>query len=182
MVITNCSTPANMFHALRRQQIWEFRKPLIVFTPKSLLRHPKCVSTAEDLSKGSFQEIIDDTNVTKKNVRRVVVCSGKLYYDLLKHQEDNKITDVALVRLEQIYPFVNGQFNKMMKSYPKAEFTWVQEEPINMGSWFHLLTREQDTFKGFNVIARAISASPATGHNANHLKEQNDIIQKAFKK
>lgn len=182
MVVCNCTTPANMFHALRRQQKWEFRKPLIVFTPKSLLRNNECVSTSDDLAKGNFQELIDDTFVTKKSTRRVLVCSGKIYYELLKHREENKIKDIAIVRLEQLYPFVNGQFEKMVKSYPKAEFTWVQEEPINMGPWYHLLTREHKTFCDFNVIARPMSATPATGYAANHLKQQETIIKTSFKK
>ena len=182
MVICNTTTPANMFHALRRQQVWEFRKPLIVFTPKSLLRHNQCVSKVEDFTKGSFQELLDDTSVTKKNIRRVLVCSGKVYYDLLKYRDDNKIKDIAIVRLEQLYPFVNKQFDKMMKSYSGAEFYWVQEEPENMGYWHHLLTREFDIFKNFTAVTRPMSATPATGYSTSHLKEQEDIFKKSFSK
>lgn len=181
MIICNCSTPANMFHALRRQQIWEFRKPLVVFTPKSLLRHPQCISSVDELAKGSFQEIIDDEFVTKKDVRRVLFCTGKVYYDLLKHREDNQIKDIAIVRLEQLYPFAKKQFDKILKSYAKAEYFWVQEEPINMGYWHHLITREFETFKQFSVVARPESATPATGFAHSHTKEQADILEKSFK-
>ena len=182
MIVCNCTTPANMFHALRRQQVWEFRKPLIVFTPKSLLRHPQCVSSSEDFAKGSFQEIIDDANIKSKNARRVLFCTGKVYYDLLKYQEDNKINDIAIVRLEQLYPFAKKQFEKVVKSYGDAQMYWVQEEPINMGYWHHLLTREFSTFKKFEVVARPESATPATGFSHCHIKEQEDILNKSFKK
>lgn len=182
MIVCNCTTPANMFHVLRRQQVWEFRKPLIVFTPKSLLRHPQCVSSVDDFSKGSFQEIIDDASVTKKNVRRVLFCTGKVYYDLLKHKEDNNISDVAIVRLEQLYPFAKKQFDKLVKSYGDAQMYWVQEEPINMGYWHHLITRDYYSFKDFEVVARPESATPATGFAQCHINEQEDILNKSFKK
>ncbi len=181
MVICNCTTPANMFHALRRQQMWEFRKPLVVFTPKSLLRHAQCISTADDFTKGSFQELIDDSSVAKKNVKKVIVCTGKVYYDLLKYRDENKIQDAAIVRLEQLYPFAKGQFDKMLKSYPNAKLTWAQEEPLNMGYWFHLLTRENEVFKNFRPVTRPMSATPATGFAASHAKEQNDLLVDAFK-
>lgn len=182
MIVCNCTTPANMFHALRRQQVWEFRKPLVVFTPKSLLRHPQCVSAVDDFANGSFQEIIDDNAVAKNKTRRVLFCSGKVYYDLVKHREDNKIDDIAIVRLEQLYPFAQKQFDKVVKSYGDAELYWVQEEPINMGSWSHLITRQFKTFKKFEVVARPESATPATGFAQCHLKEQEDILKESFKK
>ena len=182
MAVVNCSTPGNMFHALRRQQAWEFRKPLIAFTPKSLLRHSECTSSVDELTSGSFQELIDDSNVTKKNVKRVLVCTGKVYYDLNEHRVENKIKDVAIVRLEQIYPFAQGQFKKMMDSYKGAEFYFVQEEPANMGYWEHLVTREFKTFKNFGLIARPMSSTPATGYASNHKKEQENIIKECFKK
>jgi 2-oxoglutarate dehydrogenase E1 component len=181
MAVINATTPAQMFHALRRQQVWEFRKPLIVFTPKSLLRHPLCVSSIDDLSKGSFQELIDDEKINKKKVRRVIVCTGKVYYDLLAYRDENNLKDIAIVRLEQLYPFVNKQFDKMMKSYGDAEFMWVQEEPLNMGYWYHLLTREHDTFKHFKVVARPTSATPATGYSTVHAKEVDDLLKRSFK-
>lgn len=181
MIVCNCTTPANMFHALRRQQVWEFRKPLIVFTPKSLLRHPQCVSTVKDFADNSFQEIIDDVNIKNKKARRVLFCTGKVYYDLLKHQQDNNVDDIAIVRLEQLYPFAKKQFEKIIKSYDNAELYWVQEEPINMGYWHHLITREFKTFKKFEVIARPESATPATGFSHSHIIEQDNILKKSFK-
>jgi 2-oxoglutarate dehydrogenase E1 component len=182
MAVLNCSTPGNLFHALRRQQAWEFRKPLIVFTPKSLLRHPDCVSKVSDLTKGCFQEVIDDSSVEKKKVRRVLVCTGKMYYDLEAYRQENKIKDIAIVRLEQIYPFAKKQFTNMKESYKGAELVFVQEEPVNMGYWEHLITREFTTFKDFDLIARPMSATPATGYAANHKKEQENLIKESFKK
>ncbi|MCT4642966.1 MAG: 2-oxoglutarate dehydrogenase E1 component [Bacteriovoracaceae bacterium] len=182
MAVCNISTPANMFHALRRQQVWEFRKPLIVFTPKSLLRHPKCVSSVEEMTKGSFKEFIDDTTVDKKKAKRVIVCTGKVYYDLEAHREENKIDDVAIVRMEQIYPFAKKQFDKIINSYPAAQLYFVQEEPKNMGYWEHLITREFDTFKNFSLVSRPMSATPATGFAASHAIEQKNIIENSFKK
>lgn len=179
MIVCNSSTPANMFHLLRRQQKYEFRKPLIVFTPKSLLRAPKCVSTVEELTKGSFQEVIDD-NTTKANL--VVMCTGKVYYDLLEHKEKNNLNDVALVRLEQLYPFPKKQVDAILAKYKGAKFRWVQEEPINMGYWEHLITREFSTFMNFEVVSRPMSATPATGFSNSHKKEQETIIKEAFKK
>lgn len=182
MAVLNCSTPGNLFHALRRQQAWQFRKPLIVFTPKSLLRHPDCISKVSDLTKGCFQELIDDSSVDKKKVRRVLVCTGKMYYELEAHRSENKIKDIAIVRLEQIYPFAKKQFTAMKESYKGAELVFVQEEPINMGYWEHLITREFSTFKDFDLIARPLSATPATGYAANHKKQQENIIKESFKK
>ena len=181
MVVCNFTTPANMFHALRRQLKWEFRKPLIVFTPKSLLRHPKCVSTVDDLSKGGVQELIDDAWVKAKDVRRVVFCSGKIYFDLLERQQSEKIKDVAVVRLEQLYPLPTKQLDKVFKKYKGAEQVWVQEEPMNMGAWTYLL-RWRELFSDITCVSRKSSASPATGYAAVHTKEQKAIIDKAFAK
>ena len=182
MVVINCSLPANQFHALRRQQKWEFRKPLISFTPKSLLRDPRCVSSAQELESGSFKEIIDDPFVkNKKDVKRVLFCSGKVYYDLMQKQQDDKRGDVAIVRLEQLYPLPLKQMKEVLKSYSGAkEFYWVQEEPENMGYWGHLFSRHPEIFVNFGLISRPLSATPATGMAKRHAKEQEDIINKSF--
>lgn len=180
MVVGNFTTPANMFHALRRQLTWNFRKPLIVFTPKSLLRHPLCVSSVDDLTKSNFQEVIDDSAVKAKDVKRVVFCTGKIYYDLLKKQEEDKRKDVAIVRLEQLFPLPEKQITEVLKKYKGADLKWVQEEPFNMGYWTYLL-RFRELFRDFDCISRKASASPATGYAAVHQREQNEIVEKAFK-
>lgn len=178
MQVMNITTPANFFHALRRQIHRDFRKPMIVMSPKSLLRHAKCVSTTEEFTKGTFQELIDDTYVDTKKVKRVNLCTGKIYYDLLEKQQEDKRKDVAIVRLEQIYPMPETQMEKLIKKYPNAEFCWVQEEPKNMGAWMHIL--RYDWARGFKEITRRSSASPATGYSAVHKKEQEAIIAEAF--
>lgn len=182
MVVVNCSLPANQFHALRRQQKWEFRKPMISFTPKSLLRDPRCRSEVQDLVAGNFKEIIDDPSVTKKNmVKRVLLCSGKVYYDLAQFKQDNKRDDVAIIRLEQLYPLASEQLEQTIGTYSQAQdFYWVQEEPENMGFWSHLLTRHPKVFINFGLISRPLSATPATGAAKRHAKEQEDIIKKSF--
>lgn len=181
MVVCDVTTPANMFHLLRRQLKWEFRKPLIVFTPKSLLRHPACVSSVKEFTTGKFQELIDDENVSAKDVKQVVFCTGKIYYDLLKHQQENKIKDTAIVRLEQLYPLPEEQILNVLKKYKSAKYKWVQEEPFNMGTWTYLL-RWREMFADFECVSRKSSASPATGYASVHLREQQEIITKAFKK
>src|SRR6202012_3661764 len=131
--VTNCTTPANFFHVLRRQIYRDFRKPLIVFTPKSLLRSPKCVSKLEEFTDGKFEELIDDSYADAKKVKRVLFCSGKIYYDLLDKQQADQRKDVAIVRVEQLYPTPVVQMAKVKAKYSKAtEFFWVQEEPENM--------------------------------------------------
>lgn len=180
MVVANFTTPANIFHALRRQLKWDFRKPLIIFTPKSLLRHPDCVSTVEELTKGKFQEIIDDKNVQAKNVTRLVMCSGKVYYDLIKKQQESKRKDVAIVRLEQLYPMPEAQMEKILQKYAKAEKVWVQEEPKNSGAFTFL--RRYHHFDGFKLVSRKSSASPATGYASVHASEQEKIVETAFSK
>lgn len=178
MIVCHPSTPANMFHLLRRQQKYEFRKPLIVFTPKSLLRAADCVSRVEDLTKGNFQEVIDDT---VSSPRKVIFCTGKVYYDLLAQRREAGIKDIALVRIEQLYPFPKQKVQDIINKYKGVELIWVQEEPINMGYWEHLITREFDIFMNFKVIARPMSATPATGYGAVHKKEQANIIKEALK-
>ncbi len=178
MVVANLTTPANIFHALRRQVKWDFRKPLVIFTPKSLLRHPDCVSSAKDLTDGTFQEIIDDSYVNPKDVKRLLLCTGKVYYDLRAKQQKDKRKDVAIVRMEQLYPMPEEQSWKLIEKYKNAEKVWVQEEPKNMGAFTFL--RRYTQFDEFKLIARKSSASPATGYASVHAQEQAKIVNNAF--
>lgn len=178
MQVMNLTTPANLFHAFRRQLKTDFRKPLVIMSPKSLLRHPLAVSTTEEFTKGGFQELIDDDYVDAKKVKRVNICTGKIYYDLLAKQQEDKRDDVAIVRLEQIYPMPETQIAKLFKKYPNAEFTWVQEEPKNMGAWMHVL--RYDWARSFKEITRRSSASPATGYASVHKREQEALVAEAF--
>ncbi|MES2656205.1 MAG: 2-oxoglutarate dehydrogenase E1 component [Bacteroidota bacterium] len=178
MQVCNISTPANYFHALRRQLKRDFRLPLVVMTPKSLLRHPMCVSKLSDFSEGYFQEIIDDATVNKKDVKRVLLCTGKIYYELLDYQTKNNRKDVAIVRVEQLYPMPETQLSAIYEKYGNAEFCWVQEEPKNMGAWLYLL--RWDNNRILKRISRESSASPATGFSKVHAKEQEAIIVESF--
>ncbi|MBA2404025.1 MAG: 2-oxoglutarate dehydrogenase E1 component, partial [Bdellovibrionales bacterium] len=178
MVVANLTTPANIFHILRRQVKWDFRKPLIIFTPKSLLRHPECVSKLSDFTEGGFQEIIDDPYVNVKEVKRVLMCSGKVFYDLKAKQQKDKRKDVAIVRLEQIYPMPEEQSWKLLEKYKTAEKVWVQEEPKNMGAFTFL--RRYVQFDDFKLLSRKSSASPATGYASVHAAEQAKIVNSAF--
>ena len=177
--VVNCTTPANFFHALRRQLKRDFRKPLVVFTPKSLLRHPRCVSTVEDLAAGKFHELIDDGSDASK-VSRVVICSGKIFYELLEQKEKDQANHISLVRLEQLYPFPKKQFDELRAKYENAkEWIWVQEEPENMGAWSYLLRIVKDV--PLKLSARSESASPATGSHHAHEREQRELISKAVR-
>jgi 2-oxoglutarate dehydrogenase E1 component len=178
MVVANVTTPANFFHLLRRQQCWDFRKPLIVMSPKALLRHPQCISNVSELTDSKFHEIIDDNFVDLKKVKRVLLCTGKIYYDLLARQQQEKRKDIAVVRIEQLYPMAEGQLQAIYEKYAKAEFYWVQEEPKNMGYWTYML--RYDLNHHLELISRKSSASPATGYAKVHEREQQDIINKAF--
>ncbi|MBP9681840.1 MAG: 2-oxoglutarate dehydrogenase E1 component [Bacteriovorax sp.] len=180
MVVANCTTPANMFHLLRRQLKWNFRKPAVVMTPKSLLRDPRCTSTVAEFVNGKFQELMDDPN-TGKNVGRILFCTGKIYYDLYEKKIADKREDVAIIRLEQLHPLPINQIKKLLTKYKGAECCWVQEEPSNMGYWTYLL-RYLDLFGTFKLISRKASAAPATGFSNVHKKEQADIVTKAFTK
>ncbi|MCR9205583.1 MAG: 2-oxoglutarate dehydrogenase E1 component, partial [Halobacteriovoraceae bacterium] len=179
MVVANCTTPANFFHLIRRQLAWEFRKPLVVFTPKSLLRDPRCVSSVSELTNGKFREVIDDDFADPKKVKKVLFCTGKMYYHLMEKQRADDRKDVAIIRLEQVYPLVDKQIQDVKAKYKKASFTWVQEEPYNMGTWTYLM-RWRDLFSDFECIARKSSASPASGFAKVHAREQEEIINKAF--
>ena len=179
MQVTNCTTPANFFHALRRQLKREFRKPLIVFTPKSLLRHPRCVSSIDDFTKNGFAEVIDDVTADPKKVKRIAFCTGKVYYDLLDRKEKDNNTDLAIVRLEQLYPFPKKQVEAILKKYAKANsYLWVQEEPENSGAWSYILRVMRQ--HNLRYIGREESASPATGSHKQHDKEQKAILDEVF--
>jgi 2-oxoglutarate dehydrogenase E1 component len=159
----------------------QFRKPLVVFTPKSLLRHPKCISKIDDFSRGGFMEVIDDNSAKSKEVSRIIFCSGKIYFELLERKEQDKANEVAIVRIEQLYPFPFNQVRDIVSKYKNAEeFLWVQEEPENMGAWTYLL-RIANEFK-LKVVSRQESASTATGSHKQHDKEQLAIINQAFAK
>jgi 2-oxoglutarate dehydrogenase E1 component len=179
MIITNITTPANLFHAMRRQMTWEFRKPLINMSPKSLLRHPKVVSPVEEFISGSFQEVIGDSYVDKKKVKKVLLCTGKIYFDLYEEQQKNKRKDVAIIRIEQLHPFPEAQIDKIIDSYTAEKIFWVQEEPVNMGAWTYIL-RSYFKRKDLEIVARKPSASPATGYAKVHAQEQERIVRAAF--
>jgi len=182
MQVTNCTTPANFFHAIRRQFKRNFRKPLIVFTPKSLLRHPACVSPLKDFTEGKFLEVINDAHVEADKVNRVLFCSGKIYYELLEKQQKDEIKNVAIVRVEQLYPTPLAQMESVYKGYKNAtEAIWVQEEPENMGAWPYLLRKTRKTvFSDIEVISRAESSSTATGFAKQHAAQQASILARAF--
>lgn len=178
MVITNITTAANLFHALRRQLTWPFRKPLVNFSPKANLRHPGTYSDFSALTGGGFLEVIDDENSDPKKVKKVILCSGKIYFDLLEHKIKNNCIDTALVRLEQIYPLPVESLQSLYVKYNDANWFWVQEEPLNMGA-ASFLKMNLDAFR-FGIIARPASASTATGYAKIHAKEQEEIIKQAF--
>lgn len=177
--VANCTTPANFFHLLRRQVKRNYRKPLVVFTPKSLLRHPQCVSSLQDLSTGSFQPLIDDKVPDPGSIERVVLCSGKVYYELAEHRLEHQHTTTAIIRLEQLYPMPVEEIKKLREKYSNAtRWLWVQEEPKNMGAWFFV--KEELSFMNPGVIARPASGSPASGSSKFHQIQQNKIVEKAF--
>jgi 2-oxoglutarate dehydrogenase E1 component len=178
MVVTNITTSANLFHALRRQMTWNFRKPLINFSPKANLRHPGSYSSIAEFTNGGFKEVIDDQAADAKKTKRVLFCSGKVYFDLNEYKTKNNIEDVAIVRLEQIYPLATTQLEQLKNKYKKAEWVWVQEEPMNMGA-ASFLRMNLDVLE-FRMIGRHASAATATGFSKIHAKEQEEIIQKAF--
>jgi 2-oxoglutarate dehydrogenase E1 component len=179
VTVANVTTASNFFHLLRRQQVRPFRKPLIVMSPKSTLRAPFNLGLVEELTTGNrFRELIDDAAADASKVKRLLVCSGKVYYDLLKKQQEESREDVAIVRLEQIYPFPKKQFDALRKKYAKAELVWVQEEPRNMGAWSHIVT-EHPAY-GWQYAGRRAAASPATGFPKAHEKEQAEVVLAAF--
>ncbi|OGT98480.1 MAG: 2-oxoglutarate dehydrogenase E1 component [Geobacteraceae bacterium GWB2_52_12] len=180
MLVVNPSTPAQMFHLLRRQIKQPFRKPLIVFTPKSLLRHPRCTSTRDDLSSGSFSEVIVDV-VDTADVQRVMVCSGKIFYELLDEREKRNAKGVAIIRIEQLHPFRDDLLTSALGQFPSdADVVWVQEEPENMGPLPYLRQRLSACCNIVRFVSRPEDCIPATGSHRQHEKEQTDIINSAF--
>ena len=188
--VVNCTTPANYFHVLRRQLCRDFRKPLIVMTPKSLLRNKLCVSNIEDMSEEtSFHRVIfdDDNKTADKKIERVIICSGKIFYDLFEAREKNKLYNIRILRLEQIYPFPKNSLQKYISKTPQAKIIWCQEEPENMGSWSFIDRRLESVLVNskckFNrpiYAGRPEAASPATGTMSRHLKEQKLLVDQAL--
>jgi 2-oxoglutarate dehydrogenase E1 component len=184
------TTPANYFHALRRQVRRTFRKPLIVMTPKSLLRHKECVSTLADFGPGSsFRRILIETETLteREKVRRVILCSGKVYFDLVAERRKRRIDDIAILRVEQLYPFPISRLGMRLAYYPNAEVVWCQEEPENMGAWHFVDRRIERSLSSIDVrskrpvyVGRPEAASPATGSLRTHLKEQADLVDRAL--
>ena len=178
------TTPAQYFHCLRQQALRSWRKPLAVMTPKSLLRHPKVMSSLDELAKGTFERILHDTTVQAEKAKRILLCTGKIYYDLLEHREETKRDDMAIFRLEQLYPLRQEPLHRVLQDYREGTPAfWVQEEPANMGAWnFMRIQFGESLFNRFpfNGITRPVSATPATGSAKRHKHEQTEIIQRAF--
>jgi 2-oxoglutarate dehydrogenase E1 component len=187
MAVCYPSTPASYFHLLRKQARDRVEKPLVVMTPKSLLRHPRCQCALRELAEGAFQEILDDATADPARVRRVVLCTGKLYYDLQKAREDERVSGVALVRLEQLYPFAAAQLSLVLQRYPgTADLVWAQEEPRNMGAWRFVREQFLDGAvpaaegRALRHVGRSASASPAGGSHKTHVAEQEAIVAQAL--
>lgn len=181
MQLLNCSTPANLFHALRQQVLRDFRTPMVIFTPKSLLRHPQVVSSVTDFAVGAFQRVIDDTDTIPEKVTRIVLCTGKLYYDLLKEKNNLGVKDIALIRIEQIYPLPVKEIESLLSKYHQSQkILWAQEEPMNMGAWYFI--RNELSPLPIDGVFRTASGSPAVGLHELHQKEQEEIVGKIFKK
>jgi 2-oxoglutarate dehydrogenase E1 component len=181
--VCNPTTPAQYFHLLRRQIIRPWRKPLVVMTPKSLLRHKVAVSTLQDLVSGSFQRLLTDPVVPLAEARRILLCSGKVYFDLLAARDAAKVRDVAIFRLEQLYPLPEAQLGKALAAArPGTPLVWVQEEPQNMGGWTFLTTHWPESLAPFRPqrVSRPESASPATGSHAAHKLEQELLVKEAL--
>jgi 2-oxoglutarate dehydrogenase E1 component len=180
MQVANCTTPANMFHIFRRQVKREFRKPLIIFTPKSLLRHPLAMSPVSDFTQGGFKELIDDEVKDSGKITKVAFCSGKIFYDLIEEKQSlgNK-EHIAIVRIEQLYPLPKVQIAKLLEKYENTqELIWVQEEPYNMGAWPFI--RSELDYLDLQIISRPATGSPATGSIKFHQMQQRKIIEKLF--
>ena len=182
MFVADCTTPANFFHLLRRQMKFNFRKPLIVFTPKSLLRHPKCVSTVDEFANGSFQTLIDDTTVDVDKVKTLVFLTGKFYYDLDQEREDLNRDDVALVRIEQLFPLpIEAIKNVLSKFKHVDDVVWAQEEPRNMGAYSHMLMN-LDEARNFRLASRRPYGAPAAGSSVRSKKRHKEVIDYVFDK
>jgi 2-oxoglutarate dehydrogenase E1 component len=178
IIVVNVTTAANLFHMFRRQLAWNFRKPLVLMSPKSLLRDKKVASPIEDFSKGGFKEVIGDEYVETKEVKRILLCTGKVYYDLYERQQKDERKDVAIIRIEQLHPFPSKQVHTEIGKYPNAKVHWVQEEPLNMGYWSYI--QRVYKYDQIAVVARKSSASPATGYKKTHDKEQQIIVDSSF--
>jgi 2-oxoglutarate dehydrogenase E1 component len=179
MVVTNVTTAANFFHLLRRQLAWPFRKPLINFSPKANLRHPGSYSLMSEFTSGGFKEVVDDSEVKEAGeIKKVLLCSGKVYFDLAERKQKDKRNDVAIIRLEQIHPLPQKQLDELYQKYGKAIWYWVQEEPLNMGAATFLRMNVKNI--NFYIISRQASASTASGYGKIHAKEQLQIIDTAF--
>lgn len=177
------TTPAQMYHLLRTQMLQPMRRPLIIFTPKSMLRHPEAVNKLDDLSKGKFNQVMVTPVSNNTQCKRVIICAGKIYYDLLSGSKENKIKDVVLVRIERVYPFPKEQLKSCIEQYNEAEFIWCQEEPFNQGAWLmikHKLVQSLPKNKLITFVGRPESASPASGYLKEHLVEQKKIVQQAL--
>jgi 2-oxoglutarate dehydrogenase E1 component len=179
------STPAQMFHMLRRQQVRKFRKPLVVMTPKSLLRHKSSVSPVGELSSGRFETIIPETeSVDRKKTRRIVFCSGKVYFDLVEAREVNNIRDIAIIRIEQLYPFPIVQYADIVEEYRHVEeIVWCQEEPQNQGAWYQVKHRLQEPLADHQQLyyaGRTSAAAPASGIFKVHLQQQHALVEAAL--
>jgi 2-oxoglutarate dehydrogenase E1 component len=181
MQIVNTTTPAQQFHVLRRQLKRNFRKPLVCFTPKKLLRYPSCVSKMKDFTESNFQEVLDDPKANVKKITRVAFCSGKIYYDLIERRETEKCDDLAVIRLEQLYPFPKKQVDAILEKYNKAtEYLFVQEEPENMGP-FRFVDKHLRSLN-LKYVGRDEAASPATGFAKRHAAESEEMMVTIFSK
>jgi 2-oxoglutarate dehydrogenase E1 component len=184
MIVCAPTTPAQDFHMIRRQMLMATRKPLVVMTPKSLLRHKLAVSTLDELANGEFQQLIPDTTASAKKVKRVVLCAGKVYYDLVEEAQKRGIADVALVRVEQLYPFPRPQLVAELKRHGSAlEVVWCQEEPQNQGAWYQIQHHLRACLQGKQALhyaGRPRSPSPAAGHLAEHVAEQAQLVEDAL--
>ncbi len=182
VTVANVTTPANLFHLLRRQLVRPFRKPLILMTPKSGLRHPEVVSEMKDFHTGTrFLEVIDDASAKAAKVKTLLLCTGKVYFDLLDKKRNDKREDVAIVRLEQLYPLPEKQLEAIFAKYKTAKVKWVQEEPANMGSWMYLLF-QYNCRRTFELVSRETAASPAVGFKKKHDQQQAELVERAFEK
>jgi 2-oxoglutarate dehydrogenase E1 component len=185
MQVVNLTTPAQYFHILRKQAKQDNKKPLIIMSPKSLLRHPLATSKTDDLAKGQYQPFIPDQEVEdKSNIDRLVICSGKVYYDLYKQRQEEEIDNVAIARLEQYYPFPDLDVSNILDKYSHVDdIVWCQEEPKNMGAWTFVSTRIMQQLKdGQNLryVGRQASASPAAGQKKVHKAEQEKLVNEAL--
>ncbi|MEK9775232.1 MAG: 2-oxoglutarate dehydrogenase E1 component, partial [Quisquiliibacterium sp.] len=186
MQVCQPTTPAQIFHLLRRQMIRLFRKPLVILTPKSLLRNKEATSSLDEFSKGAFQTVIgeSDAKIDPSRVKRVILCTGKVYYDLLQARRERNLDDAALVRIEQLYPFAHKAFDAEMRRYPNAtQIVWCQDEPQNQGAWFYMQHHLNQTLRDGQKLSysgRPASASPAAGYYDKHYAQQKELVAAAF--